>query len=54
MSGRDDCVHGVDVGAFVLDALEPGERAAFERHLAAASAAARRSRTCAWPPRRCR
>lgn len=35
MSGRDDCVHGVDVGAYVLDALEPGEHAAFERHLAA-------------------
>jgi anti-sigma factor RsiW len=34
MRERDDCVHGLDVGAFVLDALEPGERAAFERHLA--------------------
>ena len=54
MSGRDDCVHGVDAGAFVLDALEPGERAAFERHLASASGAATRSRTSAWPPRPCR
>jgi anti-sigma factor RsiW len=35
MSGRHDCAHGLDAGAFVLDALEPGERAAFERHLAA-------------------